>query len=440
MRKLAKMLLVCCAFCLRLLKWIGIAVFVVFMAAFTVLTLRPDAPPPEDADLRIAFEATAEDENAWYFFKLAGDCVVVPEGREESYTYRHLLDEGDKSTWNSEFAARVVEENDAPRVHLARGLACPGCRVANPFDFDTIFGDVKGFREVARVSTVRGRWLLEQGESREAVAQLLQVVRVGSRIQASGGPMICYVSGVLHKQVALRELRRALAAPGLDGLFLRRMLEDLADCGASVEALTNVYKLEYWWAVANLDDPNFGARAESESTKTGKRRGKTLLYKPNKTKRLVARTVRLMIESASETYADAELPDVAHELSSPWSLRYYLNGNAVGIITHDMLMGAVPTTHLLKCRENCAVAATRILIALRCYQLDRGKLPETLDELVPEYLQSVPLDDFDGKPMKYTKEKKVVYAVGKDLTDNGGIERRRGFNDDGYDLIYKIEF
>lgn len=440
MRKLVETLLVFCAICVRLLKWVAIAVFVVFAAGFTVLTLRPDAPPPEDADLRIAFEAIGKDENAWHFFKLAADCVVVPEGREESYTYRHLLDEGDKSTWSSEFAARVVQENDAPRVHVARGLVFPGCRVANPFDFDAIFGDVKGFREVARVSTVRGRWLLEEGESREAVAQLLQVVRFGSRIQASGGPMICYFSGALHKQVALRELRRALAAPDLDGTFLRRTLGDLVDCGVNVAALTNVYKLEYWWAVANLDDADFGARSESESTTTRRRRGKTLVYKPNKTKRLVARTIRLMVESASKTYADAELPDVDHEIPPLWSLRYFLNGNALGIAMHDTLMGAVPSTHLVKCRENCAVAATRILIALRCYQLDRGKLPEALDELVPDYLQSVPSDDFDGKQMKYSREKKVIYAVGKDLTDNGGIERREGFDDDGYDLIYEIEF
>ena len=70
-------------------------------------------------------------------------------------------------------------------------------------------------------------------------------------------------------------------------------------------------------------------------------------------------------------------------------------------------------------------------------------MPETLDELVPEYFESVPLDDFDGKPMKYSKEKRVVYAVGTDLTDNGGIgQERRGSlpPDDGYDLVHKIAF
>ena len=41
--------------------------------------------------------------------------------------------------------------------------------------------------------------------------------------------------------------------------------------------------------------------------------------------------------------------------------------------------------------ENCSVAATRILIALNCYKLKHGELPDTLEELVPEYFDVVPL-------------------------------------------------
>jgi hypothetical protein len=42
-------------------------------------------------------------------------------------------------------------------------------------------------------------------------------------------------------------------------------------------------------------------------------------------------------------------------------------------------------------------------LALRWYQADNGKLPETLDPLVPKYLPSLPIDPFDpeGKPFHY---------------------------------------
>ncbi|MBN1919249.1 MAG: hypothetical protein JW889_15200 [Verrucomicrobia bacterium] len=87
---------------------------------------------------------------------------------------------------------------------------------------------------------------------------------------------------------------------------------------------------------------------------------------------------------------------------------------------------------------------TRILIALKYRQLDRRELPDTLEASVTDYLDTLPLDDFDGKPMKYSKEKKVVYAVGTDLVDNRGRLTQDGHEDlspeYGYDLVYKINF
>jgi hypothetical protein len=66
-------------------------------------------------------------------------------------------------------------------------------------------------------------------------------------------------------------------------------------------------------------------------------------------------------------------------------------------------------------------AATQALVAMKCFKLKTGRLPKALEELVPEYLPAVPLDDFDGKPIRYSAEKKVVYSVGSDFKDVGGF-------------------
>ena len=44
---------------------------------------------------------------------------------------------------------------------------------------------------------------------------------------------------------------------------------------------------------------------------------------------------------------------------------------------------------------------TQVFLALRCYQLENGKLPKTLDELAPNYLAQVPADPFSEKPFVY---------------------------------------
>jgi hypothetical protein len=62
-------------------------------------------------------------------------------------------------------------------------------------------------------------------------------------------------------------------------------------------------------------------------------------------------------------------------------------------------------------------------IALKRFQLQHGKLPETLAELTPEFIPSVPIDVYDGKPIRYHPNADgtyLLYSVGEDGTDDGG--------------------
>ena len=52
----------------------------------------------------------------------------------------------------------------------------------------------------------------------------------------------------------------------------------------------------------------------------------------------------------------------------------------------------------------------------------QGRLPENLGALVPEFLDDLPADPFDGKPMRYRvfPDGFAVYAVGENCKDDGG--------------------
>ena len=43
-----------------------------------------------------------------------------------------------------------------------------------------------------------------------------------------------------------------------------------------------------------------------------------------------------------------------------------------------------------------------------------------LDELVPDFIAEVPLDYFDGNPIRYSQNRHLIYSVGSDLTDAQG--------------------
>jgi hypothetical protein len=107
-----------------------------------------------------------------------------------------------------------------------------------------------------------------------------------------------------------------------------------------------------------------------------------------------------------------------------------------------------PSTGLLRmdlrrlARMRCAVAG----IAVERFSVRHGKLPSSLDELVPTFLDSVPRDPFDEKALRYRKlggdaEGYVVYSVGEDSIDNGGVERkaRDGTAQAGTDITFTVE-
>ncbi len=73
-------------------------------------------------------------------------------------------------------------------------------------------------------------------------------------------------------------------------------------------------------------------------------------------------------------------------------------------------------------RHAALLQCLQVALALERYRLRNGHWPRSLDELVPEFLENVPLDPFDGQPLRYadTAEGKVVYSVAVDQVDNGG--------------------
>ncbi len=68
------------------------------------------------------------------------------------------------------------------------------------------------------------------------------------------------------------------------------------------------------------------------------------------------------------------------------------------------------------------MAATAL--AMRMYELDHGRRPETLDQLVPDYLPDVPDDPFSEtpRPIGYRPDANppVLYSMGEDGEDDRG--------------------
>jgi hypothetical protein len=70
----------------------------------------------------------------------------------------------------------------------------------------------------------------------------------------------------------------------------------------------------------------------------------------------------------------------------------------------------------------CLARMLSIDLALRAYRADRGEWPEKLEQLVPQYLNAIPLDPMSGESYVYraAEPEFVLYSVGSDGRDDGG--------------------
>jgi hypothetical protein len=84
----------------------------------------------------------------------------------------------------------------------------------------------------------------------------------------------------------------------------------------------------------------------------------------------------------------------------------------------------------------CAVAA----LAAERYRRRHGHWPEQLSDLVPEFLPAVPLDPFDGNPVRLrrTDDGLVLYSLGADRQDDGGNINRNSNAPAGTDLGLRL--
>ena len=88
-----------------------------------------------------------------------------------------------------------------------------------------------------------------------------------------------------------------------------------------------------------------------------------------------------------------------------------------------LLLPALDKAIRKSARMQTYVDEARAACALERYQLANGKYPDTLDVLTPRFIDSIPTDVIDGKPLRYRPKVEggyLLYSLGWNQTDDGG--------------------
>jgi hypothetical protein len=407
--------------CLGALLVIGLGVTI----AVHVSGALRDAPPPDDTDLQVQRLDIPPEENAFTYLELIDGLLYWPEDEEREAVLVAAL-EGD--AWDEEAVAELLERNAEALAELDRALACGQMQVPAAVSYETQLPYLPRWRDLARITCLRARSLLIEGRDREAFGQLMDGVRFGHMIQrARGGVIHCFV-GASIKGTTLQTMGQVLGDAELPAVALCDYTDRLAGYGADEEGYARAFRSEYAAMTEMVDivvaDPK-GVEQIGSFSPVSSLLLRGHLFKPNQTKRVFAATCRAIAENTSRTFANRDssaIPQVPEALLSEHWLKTLGTPNAIGWVLFAMVTPAYERVHEQKCMDNVRVGATRVMLALRAYQIERGELPQTLEALVPDYLDAVPLDDFDGEPLRYSRERRVVYSVGTDLRDAGGLD------------------
>ncbi len=98
----------------------------------------------------------------------------------------------------------------------------------------------------------------------------------------------------------------------------------------------------------------------------------------------------------------------------------------------QMFMPATARVSEIAYRGKMGHEATKTIVAVLRWQLEKNQYPETLDELVKGgFLDKLPMDAFSDKPLVYKKtdDDFILYSVGFNFTDDGGQYSKDRYGD-----------
>jgi len=138
---------------------------------------------------------------------------------------------------------------------------------------------------------------------------------------------------------------------------------------------------------------------------------------------LSADECREVVEAIQVIDSERESLDAIQQRDRTWAHYVYGWPHTFSLAVHA-LAGVTHDVALTECgiRDEAATGLLQTELAVQAFQLEHGRYPERLDELVPDYLRQFPIDPYCDKPLVYRREGEEyrLNSVGPNGVDDGG--------------------
>jgi len=420
-------------------KWffrIGLGFLSIIVLLYLFVLLRSVIPATvNDQGLRVERASIPEGANAFDVLQEAGSHLWWPDEQNQM-----LSDLAHDSNWNDSLAQTVVANNREALAGWDAAAKLTDLQVPEISTAADLLPYLTAWKKMSEAAAVRENLLMHHGQDKVAFDQMADEIQLGRLMQKSHSTLIGYLVGTAVNSMGLNQMQhwagRTHLTPDQLKIYISQLDLDPSDEGA---ALADTLRAEYQCTIGTIVAMRHGKMINPDTGKPYPQPTWLLpVFNESKTKALFADQFNALVNAAPHHFNEVKLPEPFSHPPGPVAL--ILSGNLLGHVWFELLMPATGAALEKKSQCDTQLQATRVILALRAYKLTHGNPPQDLSALVPDFLDEVPVDDFDGQPLRYSAERKIVYSVGENLKDDGGDDSRGGPSNRPLDLVYKFDF
>lgn len=350
--------------------------------------------PFDDNDLQVTRPSIPDNENAYFYFVQCALAVNYADGSEEEL----LLWKGHVPS--PQFLTHFLSDNTEAIGLYEQAVQCDSA-VYNPSFPELESEDRNGYYALVNALVLRSELM---GDTDLGVEHAMKTVEIGEKIKNAKGPLFIFLIGLTVQSRGYDLLVMTLYDDSPFTGDTPELIRKLGECQNDGAALADALRSEYMMFIEKMD---------SELN------DRSWLFTITE-KRHLAESSREFIQYADSPMRDYKLEEFLFEDASNGLLRWFEPPTVLYI--DDILFSGVPRVLATVTLTRSYNSAVQVLLALKVYHMRHGDFPESLDALVPEFFDELPRDWFDGGPIKYNRDKALVYCVGSDLEDNGGSD------------------
>jgi len=390
--------------------------------------------------LSVAPARPPESENAAPLYRQACDAMVKgdelpPEFKEKWTQWRGANGSADGVSLPDPKLESFLARSSGALGLLRRAAAMPACYFDHGYgrpSFSTTLPEISDFQAAARLLALDARVKAAQGQLPRAMEDIRAISGIARHCTESP-ILVSLLLAASVDEIGVTALEAVLNSSRPEAALLAGL--NVSPPGMLQRNLPRAFRMDEAFGLSFAVDIGLGDDPLAEEYYLGSMNPKSATL----IKQYVLACWRIFLlqeEAAAYRGGMRECERLAampyYEAAAEWKTLEKPEGICRRGVLAKIMMPALGRCAVVVARGDALHALAYVAVAAARYHAEKGRLPETLDVLVPDYLPAVPRDPFDGKPLRMVARdgRLVFYSIGPDLKDEGGAafddEKRTG--------------